>query len=153
MKDRIYALIHHTEKLAYIGRTYQTVDDRIKQHLVEALNSSAVTKKLERLRHDLDSFSFIELTDGRSEHEWMEEYRSRGFELLNSTGGNRAAPKARSERPAWKERPIFVATSRTGVGLKSITQAQYEEMRSLPTAEARFEFIQTLRSMESPASL
>jgi len=148
MTERIYAVVHRTKKLAYVGRTSRRFEERWKEHLADAANPLYSKKLAEYLRYEGDEFEFLECEESEtaSEHEWEQRFQADGYELLNVGGTNRGAPKQRrSEREGWEERPVYVPTSRTGVGLMKLTQSEWEEYKALPTEEERWEWISERR--------
>lgn len=143
--ENIYAVLHKTKKLAYVGRTYQTIEERWAQHLRDASNPHYEKRLAEALRHEPDEFEIVlcEQSETASEHEWMQHFQEEGYELLNATGGNRKPPKkATGEVIAWKARPIYIPTNRRGVSMAQITQEQYEEFKALPDEETRWQWIE-----------
>lgn len=145
--ERIYVILHDTKKLAYVGRTSKTIEQRFAQHLADAANPYYEKRLSEALRHEPDAWH-VELCDEgdeateASEATWMERFEAEGYVLLNTAAGAKRAPKRqRTEREGWEERPVFVPLSRTGVSLGKISQAEADELNSLPTAEARWAWI------------
>jgi hypothetical protein len=95
-KERIYAVVHATRKQAYIGRTYETLQDRWQKHLLAAARGE--DKLLfEELRHAPNEWDILEceFSETASEDEWCQRFLDDGYTLLNETGGNRKPPKRR----------------------------------------------------------
>lgn len=107
MKDRVYAIVHKTDKRAYIGRTYRGLNERWAEHLRAAADGRTHKTLSEALRHEPDGWDILECeySETASEAEWLERFRADGYELLNDTGANRAKPKQRdtSKEREWRE--------------------------------------------------
>lgn len=105
--ELIYAIIHSTKPMAYIGRTSRSLNERWAEHL----SSAAVgTDKLlyEEMRHAPHEWEIVEceLSETASEAEWMQKFTDDGFTLLNQTGGNRVQPKRRTVAKLAQQKAI-----------------------------------------------
>jgi len=144
--ERIYAICNTTRKEAYVGRTSRTIEQRWQQHLADARNPFYEKRLSEALRHDPEAWTIDLCEEGdsfteASEAEWMQRFVADGWTLLNTAAGAKRAPKRRDTDKPWKGRPIYVPRTPNGVALLAITQEEDDEMRALPTAEARWAWV------------
>lgn len=94
--ERIYAVCHATRRQAYVGRTYETLQERWQKHLLAAARGEEKAL-FEELRHAPNEWDIIEceFSPTASEAEWCQRFLDDGYTLLNEVGGNRKAPKRR----------------------------------------------------------
>jgi hypothetical protein len=97
----IYAIVHKTKRLAYVGMTVRPIKARYQQHLRDAAAGRSHKSLAEALRHEPDGFDLIECesSETASEARWMKVFVDDGYTLLNDTGGNAKAAKKRTRGP------------------------------------------------------
>lgn len=154
MQDHVYAVVHKTKPIAYIGRTYRTLEERFAEHLADADKGLSHKSLAEALRFERDAFEIIECehSETASEAAWMQRFHDDGYELLNDRPGDKAPPRLNDgPAPAWKEQPIYVPTSPTGVGLTQLTRTEYEALMALPTVDERWAWLKERRAARRAA--
>lgn len=106
MEETIYLIANLNTMECYVGRTYQEVGQRWRQH-IDGMSKTAGSRLAEALRHAPEDFEFLVLEQSAtaSEARWMEQLKSEGWTLLNETGGNRKPPRKRDKAAerAWRD--------------------------------------------------
>ena len=125
---KIYGMYNEVHYLRYVGKTKNTLDDRLKNHLKEALSKSE-THKSRGIRLMLaNGFSpTIELITEVPEYKWqaveriyIKHFHDLGYDLWNEAEGGAGCPTGptgrRNRKPPWnkgkKTGPLSLKTRR-----------------------------------------
>lgn len=105
--ERIYAIVHATKKLVYVGRTYRSLNQRWIEHLEGAADLSNPKLLYEAMRFEPDAFEILECECSSTaiEEHWVQVFQDEGYTLLNEKGANRYQPRRRNKdlERAWRE--------------------------------------------------